>query len=245
MLRAKRTAQSTSGRIMFWAVSALLLVSAWLVLTSPALSVRQVLVYGQRRVSVVEIREHAGLLPGTPLIRVNLRSLAARVKSHPQMAQAWVQRRWPDAIIIRVEEREPVALVARYGGWYLVDGSGYLLGEAKVDDLSILPIISGVSADGETLGEPMRIPQIEAALDALAACTPAWRGMLSEVNVAEGLELTLYLPNLRILLGQADSGLGDRVAMLEGILRDIGPIPPPRRLIIDCRYGRTPVVRPG
>lgn len=245
MLRAKRAPQSKSGRIKFWAVSALLLVSAWLTLTSPALSVRQVLVCGQRRVSVVEIREHAGLIPGTPLIRVSLRSLTARVRSHPQIADAWAERRWPDSIIIRVEEREPVALVARYGGWYLVDGSGYLLGEAKVDDLSILPIISGVSADGDTAGERMRAPHIEAALDALAAFTPAWRGMLSEVNVAEGLELTLYLPNLRIQLGQADAGLRDRVAMLEGILRDIGPIPPPRRLIIDCRYGRTPVVKPG
>lgn len=117
-----------------------LVVSAWLVAAllaagsgigavrivwySSVLSVQQVRVTGAVSVSADSVRAAADLRPGTPLMRVDLDGVRARVLADRRIAWASVSRAWPQTIAIQVRERVPAAVVSSAGGWTIVDADG-------------------------------------------------------------------------------------------------------------------------
>ncbi|SSC21698.1 cell division protein FtsQ, partial [Klenkia terrae] len=107
-------------------VAVLVAVLAWVVLASPLLAVRTVQVDGATTLSADEVREAAGVAPGTPLVRVDTEAAAARVAALPQVADAEVTRGWPDRVVVTLRERVPVAVVSTAGTRSLVDAGGTL-----------------------------------------------------------------------------------------------------------------------
>jgi cell division protein FtsQ len=98
-------------------VLALLLVAAvsasvWLVFFSGYVTARTVDVTGTRTVGESRIKEAAEVPTGTPLARVDLDAIAARVESIASVRRVEVARGWPHTVHIAITERTPVVAPA-------------------------------------------------------------------------------------------------------------------------------------
>ncbi len=104
----------------------LVVFATWVVFFSSWLGMRTVDVQGLHRVTSAEVVSAADIAPGTPLARVSLDSVQARVESIPAVASATVHRAWPHTVTVTVTERRPVAAVHTDGSWWLMDHTGAL-----------------------------------------------------------------------------------------------------------------------
>jgi cell division protein FtsQ len=108
--------------------AAVLVVGAvvWLLLASPVLGVSTVQVDGVTTLPADQVRETAGIEPGTPLLRVDVDAARERVARLPQVASVEVTRGWPRTVVVTVVERVPIAIVGTPGRRSLVDAEGVL-----------------------------------------------------------------------------------------------------------------------
>jgi cell division protein FtsQ len=135
--RAAREAEARARRrqrvVLVTAGLVALCGGVWLVLHSPVLALRRVEVEGAlRHTSPAQVRAHAGLRTGRPLLLVDLTAAARRVERLPWVAEARLERRLPGTVRIRVSERAPVAwAVDADGAPWLLDRTGRVL--ARLD----------------------------------------------------------------------------------------------------------------
>jgi cell division protein FtsQ len=102
--------------------------AAWVVLGSSLLGARHVRVTGNGPVPAAKVIAAAAIRPGTPLVRLDLAAVAARVDRLAAVRSARVSRVWPDTVLIAVSQRVPVLAVRSAGRFALVAGSGRVTG---------------------------------------------------------------------------------------------------------------------
>jgi cell division septal protein FtsQ len=73
--------------------------------------VRDIRVLGAKHIDAREIKKLSGIMEGTPLFQIGLKSVCKKIRSHPWIRSAIAVRRLPDTIELRVTEHEPVALL--------------------------------------------------------------------------------------------------------------------------------------
>lgn len=112
--------------LQFGAAVLALGVVVWVLLASPVLGVSTVQVDGVTTLPADQVRETAGIEPGTPLLRVDVDAARARIARLPQVASVEVTRGWPHTVVVTVVERVPVAVVGEPGRRSLVDAEGVL-----------------------------------------------------------------------------------------------------------------------
>jgi cell division septal protein FtsQ len=78
---------------------------------SDALSVEEVDVVGARTISAADVEAAADVPRGGPLATVDLDAIRFRVKALKEVRSVEVTRKWPDGVLITIQEREPVAVV--------------------------------------------------------------------------------------------------------------------------------------
>jgi len=167
------------------AVTALVAV-VWLLLVSPVLGVRTVQVDGVSSLPADQVRETAGIAPGTPLLRVDVDAARARVARLPQVASVEVTRGWPHTVVVTVVEREPVAIVGSPGQRTLVDRHGVLF-----DTVTGAPPAGVVPLDVASPGPGD--PATMAGLAAVEAMSADLRKQVASVAVSAGGDITLTL----------------------------------------------------
>jgi cell division protein FtsQ len=180
--------------------------AAWLLLGSPLLVVRSVVVTGTHLVPASEVRAAAGIPAGLPMIRVGTGAVAGRVEGITQVESAQVTKSWPDRIVIAVRERTPglavpvPSSVSASGGYDLIDGSGVIVRWARVRPRT-MPLFQATAAPAALRGNPA----VAAAVTVLNQ-VPAWISR-STVAVAASSpqDVTLRLPGrVTIVWGGTD-----------------------------------------
>lgn len=111
-------------------------VLAWVVLVSSWLGMRHLDVHGLHRagsadITAADVIAAAHVAAGTPLARIDLGTVEARIEAIPAVAAATVHRSWPQALVVTVTERQPVAAVSSRGRWWLMDETGVLFGSSS------------------------------------------------------------------------------------------------------------------
>lgn len=99
-------------------------------------------VRGICQVDTSDVLSLAAVSLGVPLIETNTKEIGQRIMQNAWIKKARVQRQLPDGILLRIVEREPVALV-NAGHIYLVDNEGVMV-EIEPGRFMNLPIISGL-----------------------------------------------------------------------------------------------------
>ena len=129
--------------------------AGWVLFGSPLLAVRSVTVNGTHLVPQSEVLAESGVVPGTPLIRVNTAQAAARIERIAQVSNAQVTRSWPNRLVIVVRERTPVLVLPAYGGagYDLADADGVVLMRVARRPAG-LPLYPTVAPDGALRGNP-------------------------------------------------------------------------------------------
>jgi cell division protein FtsQ len=163
----KKRAQKNAGRVpVRQAAAAAAVIAAVLLLgwggaaayerltRSEIFSVRIVDVNPCSHVSGDEI---AGILRGVP--RGNIWSLSKeaigrRILSHPYVRDVAIRKVFPDTLIVRIEEREPVAMI-NLDALYYVDERGTIFKRLTAYDPKDLPILTGFSRADLAAGDPV------------------------------------------------------------------------------------------
>lgn len=97
------------------------------VVDAQRLYVEEIEVTGAVVLSSDEIIRLSGLHKRLPMLSIDLIAAADRVKSHPRIASAVVERHLPRRILIRVEERVPIGLVQQDGAIKGIDATGTII----------------------------------------------------------------------------------------------------------------------
>jgi len=200
--------------VVLGAVVALLGVGGWVFGWSSLFGMRTVAVTGAHALAPADVLAAAAVPRGAPLARVDTAAVARRVGAIPGVARVAVTRAWPSTLRIAVTERHGVALVARNGSPWLVDGVGVVFQRLAVAPAG-LPTLKVAAAGPDD-------PATRAALSALGALTPRVRTQVRSVAAATPEAVRLALSGGRTVLW----GDGDRAAAkaeaLQALLRRPG-----------------------
>lgn len=97
----------------------------WLLYGSPWLRVRHISVSGTRVLTEAQVREAAGITPGTPLVSLDTGAIEARLRQKlPRVDSVSAVRSWPHGVGLKVTERTPVLLLGNGGKFDEVDRNG-------------------------------------------------------------------------------------------------------------------------
>ncbi|NBC31544.1 MAG: FtsQ-type POTRA domain-containing protein [Alphaproteobacteria bacterium] len=110
--------------------------------------VEEVLVTGRRASDPAALLAALGTERGDPILAVDLGAGRAALLALPWVEEASIRRRLPDTLLIRMEERRPLALWQNARRLHLLDTAGAVV---PVDDLSpyrTLPLVVGPDAPG-------------------------------------------------------------------------------------------------
>jgi cell division protein FtsQ len=190
------------------AVVVLLAAGAVVVWYTPAFAVDRIRVQGAALVTEQEVREAAAVRIGTPLARVDATAVRRRVAALPPVRRVRVYREMPSALVIRVTERTPAAVVNTARGLFLMDATGVAYAPTldRPAGLALLRVAAPAPGDATT----------RAALTVLAALTPPLRELTAVLAADAPARIRLELADGRtIVWGDAtDNSAKARVALL-------------------------------
>ena len=132
-----------------------LLVGSWGATRSPLLDVDGIDVQGASRTSREELVTASDIRFGQAMVDVDETGAARAVSGLPWVLRASVERRWPDSVVIRVVEREPVAAASAGGDrWALIDATGQVLALLASAPSNVLALdgIAPAGPPGSVLG---------------------------------------------------------------------------------------------
>ena len=157
----------------------------------------------------------SGVVPGTPLIRVNTARAAARIEKISQVSSAQVTRSWPNRLVIVVRERTPVLVLPAYGGGYdVADADGVVLQQAARRPAG-LPLYPTVAPEGALRGDP----SLAAAAAVLGELPARVRRSVTSVIAPTPDQVTLRLAGGITVLWGDTSRAGDKARALAVLMR--------------------------
>jgi cell division protein FtsQ len=213
--RRRSTARRPPRRTLRIAlVLVLLAVVAWALWMGPLLVVRSVQVDGARTLPADQVREAAGIVDGTPLLRVDVAAAEARVARLPQVASVEVTRGWPSSVVITVAERVPVAVVGEPGRRSLIDGSGVLFDSVSGDPPpGVVPVKVPSPGPGD--------PATRAVLEALLAVPADVRARIALASADDADAISLTLDDGTAVIWGGPGGSATKGTALTALLEQI------------------------
>ena len=174
--------------------------------TASHFEVKKFSVSGLKHMDENQLLAKAGFEAGTNVFRVDLRAIRERVEQLPWVRHAMVERVFPDQIIIKVIEREPIGLARIQGEIYQLDIDGKILDPDPARSWaggfaggSNFPILDGLRL-GDFKGNPTKVVLYRKILQDIG------QNALSEVHINDAAEVTVVSASdpLLVTLGASD-----------------------------------------
>lgn len=125
----------------------------WTVFVSSLLAVDGVEVRGNQLLTAEQVQAAADAPDGTPLARVDIDAITARIEAMPAVESVDVSRQWPSAILIDITERQAVAAIEVDGKLRGIDEDGVVFRDFARAPAN-LPLIKVAPATrGEAMAE--------------------------------------------------------------------------------------------
>lgn len=217
--------------------------AAQMLMASDQFRVATIEVQGNNRLCDDTVIALSDIEPEMMTFALDLHLIGRKIEENPWVRQARIQRIFPRQVVIRVEEREPVAIV-NLGYLYYVDAGGEVFKVLAASDSLDYPVVTGFNA--ERLGasdarEKDRMKQVIALLKALEGREYFTGRQVSEVSLEPGGGLSVYaLEGVRIRFGQ-----GDYARKLSRLERIYGYLKPKMAMLdyIDLNVDEKVIVR--
>ncbi|MEV0130001.1 FtsQ-type POTRA domain-containing protein [Dactylosporangium sp. NPDC050688] len=193
---AKRARQHRLRVLLSWLVGlgvvALLGGVVAVVYATPALGVHGIRVTGVAALTAQEVRDAAGVAPGTPLARLDLGVVERRVRELKPVRTVKASKEYPRTLVLVVRERTAIAVVPRALGFVLLDADGvaYLPVGSAPPGLPVLRLAAPGPGD----------PATTAALTVLAALPPWLRDPLVALAADAPTRIRLELTDRRTVV---------------------------------------------
>jgi len=160
------------------------------------LAVRDVLVQGRGESPGKDVLAALDVKRGSPILGFDPHEAKLRLEQLPWVRKATVERRLPDTVFVRLEERAPMALWQRDGKLTLVDRDGAIIPGADPARFGQLPQIIGE-------GAPANAP----AILAITAAEPDLRARVAAMSFVGGRRWTVIFDNgAEVQLPEQDVG---------------------------------------
>ena len=133
------------------------------------LQVRAVRLTGNTKLSQPEILEAAGIGPNTSVLFFDPDAARTRLTANPWIAEATVQKLYPDQLLVEIVEREAFALWQRDGKIAVIAADGTVIVDQLDSRFQHLPLVVGAGAEKrvqEIVGLMTARPEIASAVRA-------------------------------------------------------------------------------
>lgn len=196
------------------AISVLLISGYDYLLNASCLRLEEVILEGADGELREEILRAAGVDYTASLLAVNLREVERRIRSHPWVKTARVERQFPHRLTVQVEVQQPCALVLVTDLYYM-NPAGEIFAVVSEGDDTGFPLITGLAEQPER--QAAQGQEAIAILETLEGREGLWAATeLSEIHFGNGFEVSLYFCWLRAEIKLAG---GDLEGQLEGLTR--------------------------
>jgi hypothetical protein len=175
----------------------------WLV-TTARFGAREVEVTGLRRTGREEVLAAARITPTRNVLSIDADAAARAIEGLPWVEHATVRRRLPGNVVVTVEERTAVAILAA-GAAYLVapDGTPFKRVVHSAGDPTDLPVITGLRREAFEHDPDSAREGLRDALALLADVAEVGTGArVEEVHRASTGDLSLVVAGTYVWLGQ-------------------------------------------
>lgn len=169
----------------------LVLVTGFILLSSPVFEVRKVLVRGNHFLNEEKILAVADISLGVNIFKIETAVVTSNLKQVPMIKEAQVDRSLPSSVIITVVERVPLGLLPSKEGFIKVDEAGVYLAKAGAGTPG-LPVITGVQVDMTGPGQVFKSERLRSALDVISGLPAGSAANFSEVHVDEDGQIIIY-----------------------------------------------------
>ncbi|CAN5402067.1 hypothetical protein BH11ACT8_BH11ACT8_22100 [soil metagenome] len=177
---------------------------------SHALSVQGVTVVGAQTLTTEQVLAAADVPQGGPLATVDLVAIERRVGSLAPVRSVDVSRQWPHSVRIEIDERVPVAVVARGGVLRAVDADGVVFNSYKRAPAGLPRIETDDDTDVEALRE---------AVIVVAALPPEVSSVVDHLELVSSDQIDLVLDGDRTVhWGSADQS-GQKAEVIVALLQ--------------------------
>jgi cell division protein FtsQ len=191
--------------------------------------------------------EVAGMLAagkGGTIWSLSAEAIGRRLLTHPWIREVRVRKVFPDRLVVRIEERRPVAMI-NLDALYYVDEEGDVFKRLSAYDSKNFPIITGFSRADLSARDAVALRNLRRTIDLLHQ---AESGVLSQ-NVSE----IHFDPQEGFTLVTRDTGLALKIGTMEpreAMQRIEEALPKLSRLgkvrgAVDLKYAGRIFVRPG
>jgi cell division protein FtsQ len=224
-------------------------IGAWVagaVLQARMLSVQQVRVRGNVRLTEAEVQALVDHIHGENIFKVDLEAYRRRILDSPWVSSVALTRVLPSTIDVRITERTPMA-IARVGQQlFLIDDAGVIIDahSAEYSDLD-LPVVDGlVSSPGAAgpLVDGSRVAVTAAFLAALAT-RPDLGRRVSQIDVRNAHDVVVMFDHAAVWLHLGDEAFIERI----NTYLELAPALRERFVdvdYVDLRFGERIFVRP-
>ncbi len=158
-------------------------------------------VHGEKRLTRKEIIDLSGIRVGDNIFSLDLKKIAGKISSQPWIRFAHVERRLPDAVVIRVEERQPVALARIGERLFMVDRDGTCFKYLHDPKGFSAPIITGIDTKASAAAEKETTPAVNRSRmsDALRIISMSQKGVralgynnISQIDFPDDQTVVIY-----------------------------------------------------
>ena len=231
------------NKALKWVALCLFLADAGaLLLANPALRVTQVRVVGAQALTPAQVYQEARVPARTNIFWMLRQPFAQRLQADPLVDHASRSIELPHRLVLTVTERQPRAVLAGGGQFWLLDRKGvpYRQLDRPLPRLPVVQVAQAVLPDEVTLGKPLRAAWLPDALRLLTLLDTAPNLGGAKITVDQNLNLCLNRRNnLQIRLGQPDS-LPLKVALASATVGTLAT----QAAYIDVSCPRQPVFMP-
>jgi len=159
---------------------------------------------GARRLSRSLLLQQSKVEPGASLLAIRPGQVERALMAHPWIAKAEVSRKWPNSLHLKIQERDPVALVQFGEELLYMDRQGMIFKPLSPGDPHNFPVITGLTAEQfrHPAGDlPEVVTQAFQLMDVLKANQPPLNlENISEIHVDLERGFTLYANGVGIAL---------------------------------------------
>ena len=187
-----------------------------------------------------EIIAWSGVTPGMNLWTVDPEQVSTRLLASPGIRDVEVRREFPQRVVLEVQTRHPIAVIAQPSLTYLDKDGVWFTAQAQRQELD-LPYVTGLSQDELTTATARTALTGTVSLLSLAA--KLWAEPLSEIHWDREAGYTVFLARRRlsIRLGWEETA-PEKFAQVATVLTQWPTDSPPA--LFDARFFNQVVVRP-
>jgi cell division protein FtsQ len=159
---------------------------------------------GAKRLSRSLLLQQSKLVAGASLLAIQPAQVERALMAHPWIAKAEVSRKWPHSLHLKVQERDPVALVQFGEELLYMDRQGMIFKPLDPGDPHNFPVITGLTPE-KFRHSPGDLPEVVAQafqlMDVLKTTPPPLNlENISEIHVDLERGFTLYANGVAVAL---------------------------------------------